>query len=872
MSDRDPRPPFVGRWLLRARPLGPRRAEVEADLHELFLERAAREGRTRAALRYCADVLSLWAWQPAGGRWASGVWQDLVHAQRVFRRNPGSVAVAVAGLALAIAVSTTVFSLLNVTLFRPAGVSDPSSVVRALRATKGGVSTSWVFGEYLDLRDHARGYLVEAVLRDVARFSATPASATDEHARPVSMHFVGGTYHATFGADALLGRVLTPADDVIGAPAVVVVNYTFWTRQLGADPTIVGRPLWINGVPATVAGVAARAFTGLGDTPPAFWAPLASYHVLYSGSPLTQSSQIGVDVYGRIASGQTLAQSQAALGAIAASLPRRSPGEEPAAGVRLDPASSRFVHPDEVRTLTLVVAVVMLVIGLVLMLACVNVANLQLATALSRHREIGVRLAVGASRGRVIRQLLTESVALGVVAGACALALTWWFLPLLVAAVRLPQTVDVAPDLRVYLFLAAISFAAGLGAGLAPARHGTRGDLVTPLKGESAPSRGSRPGRLRSTLIGVQAGASIILLVLSALLTRAMVRATQVDIGFDARPLVTVTADFGRERYDRRTAGVYWAQVLDRIRAIDTVQSASLSYFLPYGDGQHVRIVTRDGRRHTTFVHNTDAHYFSTIGLRLVRGRIYTAQEVSANAPVVVLSESLAKEYWPGVDPVGATLEAYDGDTGYTVIGIVADAITARLREMGSAALYRPIENPRDARLVIRTRGSPDALVPALRDAIQPIDPRVRLDLGLVSAGLERQLEEPRILASLAGTLAVLALGLAVVGVYGVTAFVTGQRSREIGLRIAVGASGGDIMRLLLVDSLRPVLIGLAGGTVAALLVSRVFAGILYGVGTYDPIAFGAAAVVLLLSAAAAVYVPTRRAARLDPAFVLRQT
>ena len=608
MIDREPRPPLIGRWLLRARPLGARRAEVEADLHELFVERAARDGRTRAAMRYCADVFSLWMWKPAGGRWASGVWQDLVHAQRVFRRNPGSVAVAVLGLALAIAVSTTVFSLLNVTLFRTAGVSDPSSAVRALRATKGGVSTSWVFGEYLDLREHARGYVVEAVLRDGARFSATPASATDEHARPVSMHFVGGTYHATFGADAMLGRVLNPADDVIGAPAVVVVNYHFWMRQLGADPTIVGRPIWINGVPATVAGVTARAFTGLGDTPPAFWAPLASYHVLYSGSPLTRSSQIGVDVYGRIAPGQTLAQSQAALGAIAASLPRLSPGGEPTAGVRLDPASSRFAHPSEARTITLVAAVVMLVIGLVLMLACVNVANLQLATALSRHREIGVRLAVGASRGRVIRQLLTESVALGVIAGACALALTLWMLPMLVAAVRLSPTVDVAPDLRVYLFLATISFAAGIGAGLAPARHGTRGDLVTPLKGESAPSSGSRPGRLRSTLIGVQAAASIILLVLAALLTRAMVRATQVALGFDARPLVTVTATFGRERYDKTTAGVYWTQAIERIRAIDAVESASLTYFLPYGDGQSVRIVgKRHGRRHTTFVHNTDA-------------------------------------------------------------------------------------------------------------------------------------------------------------------------------------------------------------------------------------------------------------------------
>lgn len=282
--------------------------------------------------------------------------------------------------------------------------------------------------------------------------------------------------------------------------------------------------------------------------------------------------------------------------------------------------------------------------------------------------------------------------------------------------------------------------------------------------------------------------------------------------------------------------------------------------------------MNRDGRRHTTFVNQTDAEYFSTMGLRVMRGRAYTPAEVTAAAPVALVSESMAREFWPGVDPLGRTLEPFDGNSHVTVIGIVSDAITARLRELGASTLYRPMANLGAARILIRTSGPPEAMVPAIRDALQPLDARVRLDVNLIATGLQSELDEPRILASLAGALAALALGLAVVGIYGVTSFVAGQRTREIGLRIAIGATAADIMRLLLVDSLRPVAIGLTAGAAAALLLTRVFRGLLYGVGSHDPFAFGGAVLILLITAAAAVYIPTRRAAHVDPAFVLRQS
>jgi predicted permease len=861
----DPKPPRLARWLLLLRPLGTRRPDVSADLDEVFAERAAHEGTRRAGRRYYRDVLSLWTWNVSGSRLLSDTIQDLSHGLRVFRRNPGAVAITVAGLSLAIAVSTSIFGLLNATLLRATGVSDPDSTVRVMRAFKDGISTSWPYADYVTLRANAR-MPVEAAMRDMARFTtAAPDSA--ESGERVPLAFVGEGYLREFGAVPLHGRILQPADDTLGALPVVVASYGFWVRRLGADPSAVGREIWFNGVRATLVGVTPRTFTGISVEPPAVWVPFASYHVLFSGSPLTRTSPVQVNVYGRVPAGVSRTQAQADLGAVAAAAATTEPGIGKTAGVRLDPAGRQF----EGGMLILVLTIVFIVVGLVVLLACVNVANLQMASAIARRREIGVRLALGAGRLRIVRQLVTESLALGLAAGGIALMLTIWMRPALAMAVQLPLTVDMTPDARVYLFLLLVSIAAGVGAGLAPARHGTRGDLLTPLKGEGPRDGSSRPSRLRATLIGVQAAASLVLLVLAALLTRATISATKVDVGFDARPLLTVSPDFTRERYDAGKAQTYWNTALERVRAVPGVEAASLTNHAPYGGGRSVTILRREGASYDTYVHETLADYFSTIGLRIVRGRGYTAEEVRSRAQVVVVSETLARILWPDQDPVGQTLAPFDNSND-VVIGVVSDAITAHLRARSTTALYRPLRTAGSANLVVRTSGAPEAMVPAIRDSLQPLDPNVRLEFALVATGLQNELEEPRVMATVASALATLALVLAIVGIYGVTTFVTGQRTREIGLRIAIGANRGDVLQLLLWDSLRPVAIGLAAGAAVALAASQVFAGVLYGVGARDPLAFGSAIAVLLLSAAAAVFIPARRAASVDPAFVLRQS
>jgi predicted permease len=880
-------PPAFAGVLLRILPLGDRRAEVEADLLELFALRARRRGERYARRRYYHDVLSLWrrAGMPTDrssapvlsrveGLGKAGVFreigQDLTYAVRLLRRSPGVVTVTVLGLGLAIGVSTAVFSLLNALAFRPTGIVDPASTVRILRKYQNGMGTSWSYAEYVRLRDGAKSTRVEASLRDTTSFSTTAVSQDGD---TVNLSFVSGGYLAILNSRVTLGRILAPSDDVVGAPPVVVVSHGMWTHKLGADPSIIGRPIWLNGAAFTVVGVSQLGFTGTTDTPPAVWAPIAAYHVALGGPFFARTTSTPVHLVGRIAAGASRSQAAMELSAVAVAIGavREDLEGEPLTGVHFMTAAGR-INRSETAVIALVVAIVTTVIGLVLLLACVNVANLLLAGAIAREREIGVRLALGASRGRIVRQLMTESLSLGVVGGVTGLLFTVWLVPILARAARVPVSMDFTPDIRVYLFLAVVSVLAGLGAGLAPARHAMRDNFASPLKGSGGPIGASaRSARLRSALVGVQAAASVVLLVLAALLARGMVRATHVDVGFDAGRLLTTSPAFGRGTYDAAGAKAYWDLALDRVRALPGVQSASLAESPPFGGINRVMIFRRAGGRYTIYHNDTRADYFATLGLRAVRGRTYTPDEVADRAPVAVISETLARDFFAGEDPVGQSLDRIVERSGATVIGVVSDAITARLRELRSPTIYRPMNETLGATMVIRSSGAAEALIPSVRSALHPIDPRVRLRITPVSDGLQEQLAEPRTLASLAGALAGLALALAVVGLYGVTAFVAGQRSQEIGVRVALGATGRDIMRLLLGDSLRPVMFGLFGGVFVALLGGRVFAGTLYGVGSADPVAFGAAVLVLLTAAVAAVIVPTRRAAAVDPATVLRQ-
>ena len=467
MSVREPRPPLVMRWLLACLPLRDRRAEVEADLTELFETRVRTDGRLRASWRLLRDILSLTptrrATAPSGrGRERSGgpeSWLlDLRHAMRLFGKHPGVIGAAVGGLALAIAVSTTVFTILNAAVIRPYGMDDPRSVVRVQMLVAQGMSNSWPYHAFADLRDRAGLSRVEAFARESARFSLT---AGEVPARVDSVMFVSGGYLQTLGGRAVVGRTLQPSDDDAGAAPVVVLNHRFWASRLNADRDIVGKTAWLSGAPVTVVGVIEPAFTGPVDTPPTFWAPFSTYGVIFRDRPIDRTSTMWVTVLGRVGADVERTAAERELSSIAAALPDVGIRTEagvilPVTGVQLDGASSPMDGPDSAGMLMLV-AVILLIVGLILALACANVANLLIAGAAARTREIGIRLALGASRRRILRQLLGESVLIGAMAGGAGLVLSLWLVPIVATATGLPETYDVRPDAMVYLFTAAIA-------------------------------------------------------------------------------------------------------------------------------------------------------------------------------------------------------------------------------------------------------------------------------------------------------------------------------------------------------------------------------------------------------------------------------
>jgi predicted permease len=873
-------PPRLARWLLRLQLLGDRRAEIEADLHELYAARAAARGLRHARRRYYQDVLSLWrapaaptcqpSWSASGRpRFAAGILQDLAYAARLVRRTPGVVLIAIAGLGVAIGVSTSIFSIVNGLAFKPSGIDDSRSVTRLLRREAGGYFSTWRYSEAAALRAASSDMPIEGWLPQRQSLFA----AGDGGEGPVaSAMFVTGGYLRTLSERVTAGRLLTVADDQRDAPPVAVVSHGFWVRQLGQDPGAVGRTVRWNGVGVTIVGVAARGFRGTSESAPDLWAPIAAFPPLVGGAGMGADGALPIALLTRMPRGVSTSQAEARLAATVASLPVPPPsdhGARPALGVRLESAESSMPRSKRASIITALV-IVMVAMGLLLTLACVNVASLLLANGVARRAELGVRIALGASRGRLVRQLLTESLSLGLLGGAAGLVITLWLLPLLTRVAGAPATLDVTPDLRVLGFLVAVSIAAGIGAGLAPARHAADDDVSGVLKAGSRGGGSGRLNRVRSIFVGVQAAASIVLVVLAALLTRGMVAATRIDIGFAADQVLTAVPTFPPAQNGSVATDAYFDSAVERLGAVPGIAGAALATFPPYGGGARVTIFNRADGRYTIQHNDTSADYFRTLGLRVLRGRTYTTSEVRDRARVAVVSEAVANDFFPGEDPIGQPLSRVVEDDRTTVIvGVVSNAITMRLRERSEAAIYHPIADRRAARLLIRT-ASPSSQVATVRTALQSLDNRIRVDVVPVAEGLDRQLAESRVLASLAVTLAGVALCLAVVGLHGVTTFVVNQRRQEIMLRVALGATDRDVLRLLLGDSLRPVTIGLGAGVLIALGGSRVIAGALYGIGPADPLAFAASVAILLLSVLPAILVPAHRATTVDPAEVLK--
>jgi predicted permease len=867
-----------------------------------------------------------------------GMKHDIVFAIRLFRRRPGLFGLTIAGLAVAISISTAVFSIVKAVAFAGYGVSSPESVYRVALAdgspftpTTGSspYQGNWAFSDYAGLKDAASSLAVVASVSGPADFRAER-----DHGEPliVSLTAVSGNYFQVLGMRTVLGRPLTVSDDAPGV-AHAVVSQGFWKNRLGADPAVVGRTISLGDRLFTIVGVADRTHGGPRylSHPPTFWTTLATHKEMWSGnararldetrarlkastarlaidetererlkaieadlSAPTRPWNPPVDVFGRLNPGVTRPQAEAEARAIAAALAGRNAGGAldaggapatggtPASGgtpARRPPVELESLDKHQ-RGLMVLALTVAGIVALVLFLACANVTNVLLASAAGRRREMGTRLAIGASRQRIVRQLLTESVMLSSIAGAMGFGLAVAILPAFAAFVQIPPAFDVSPDWHAYAFVCFMTVAAGLTAGLAPARYGRRGDLASALKTDQLAAPLPLPrARLRSLLIGAQAMVSVVLLVVAALLIRAVLQSSTLDLGYDVSRLVTIRGG-GSLNWTPVRRDAYWAAAFQNLRGIPGVESISVAGVAPF-TGQSSRLP--NGRRIDR--NETSPEYFATLGLKLLRGRIYSADEVRNGAPVALISARLAREYWGDADPLGASLEHVWGSEdpddsryrgllrkpkGTRVIGIVSDAVTA-LRYQDAPAIYLPLSEKTVPIVVVRTQQDPHPSLRAIRDAIERPDPSVRPSIMFPLDGMKRELEGPRTFALLAVIVGATALGLAVIGLFGVTAFIVEQRAHEVSVRRALGATGAQIMALLFRDSLKPVAIGLACGLLVSLIGGRVMQAALYGVSSRDPMAVAAAVGVLLLAAISAVLVPARRAVRVSPAHLLKQ-
>ena len=882
----EPRLPRLARWLLRLSPVAPgRRGEVQGDLHELFEGRRRDRGALHAHWRLYHDVASLWL-EPRRAvrgtfpsplallRDARG---DLTYAARLFARQPAILLLTITGLSLGLAIATSAFSIMNAAVLRGEGVVDPDRAPGILRTTGRAVWSAWEYDEFLHLRDGATRMQVEAVLTDAAAVQTT-ASETD--VPPADLAFVSGGFFQATGGGVIAGRPLDAADEQIAGAPPVVVSHVFWASRLSRDPQAVGRTIRIGRTQATIVGVAARGFSVPHNR--VLWMPLTSYAAVYRTAPVTRTSAIPVEVFGRLLPGVTLSEAEAQLSGVAASLPAGAAAGDSPIQVRLNPQAGlgRVASSERMGIAVFVFAV----IGFVLLLACANVATVLISTAITREREMAVRSAIGASRGRIVRQLVTESLALGVIAAVIGLMFSYWALPAIGTMIEAPPGADFAPDLNVYVFLAIVTLVTGVGAGLAPARYGGGADLVTPLKGEGArPERlGSR--RLRSMLVVTQAAVSVLLLVMAALFVRASVRAATIEVGFDPAGLYSVSAGLGE------AAGDFWRRAIVELQGEPGISAVTLAEMAPFG-GVIKTAITRDGSSRVVHFNRTRAEYFDTLGLRILAGRIYSSDEVAAGAPVAVVSQAVARAYWPGQSPLGQTVPAEipmppsmktaPGGASPVpaprpvIVGVVADAITARLHERNAFTIYEPLDpaSEKFARLLIRVAPGTTGAINRARQRLQALDPQAEVRIASVAAQLRDEAGRPRMLAALTGIVGIIAIVLCVIGLYGLTASVVGQRAREMGVRAALGAVPRDLLRLLMWDNLRPVVLGLAIGIGAALLASRVVvAAMFFGVSPQDPAALVGAALILLAAATLAVLVPTRRAAAVDAASVLRQS
>ncbi len=817
-------------------------------------------------------------------RWAADLGRDLGLGIRGLLRRPLLTGVALVTLALGIGANAAIFSVVRAVLLRPLPYDAPDRLVRVTgRNTATGDAGNLSPADFYDLEHDARTIERMGVHGFIDRFTL---GGDGRDAERVGTVRVTEGFFPTLGVDAALGRVFAADEDRPGAPPVAVISDGLWRRRFGGDPAIVGRTVAINAVPTTIVGVLPPAFRHVEEDP----ARAADLFMLYQFDR-AQPNRGGhfVRAVARLRPGRTVAEAGAELTGIAARLASEYPASNTDRGVRVQPLRDAIVAGARPVLLLLLGAS-----GFVLLVVCANVANLLLAAGAARQRELAVRAALGAGRGRLVRQMLTESLVLGGAGAAGGLLVATLAMPLLTAlsAAGMPRVSDVRIDAAVLAFTAAVTVAASVAFGLLPALA-----LLGPDVHEALKQGGRQPGtlvhgRARDALILGEVAVSVVLLVGAGLLVESLWRLQAVDPGFDASHAVTMSVALPTARYAEGTEIPFYQQLEERIRQLPGVAQVGAVNILPLSnnyDGRGIQIDDHPqppGQGPSPEARSITPGYFAAMGIPLARGRVFDARDRTDAPLVAIVSDSMARRYWPGADALGRriTFNAGVSDEGRRdvggpgsreIVGIVGDVKHLGLaEEEGIPTFYTPhAQQPsyHAMTLVVRTAGDPGALVASVRSALSQMDAEVPLaDVRSLDQVLSNAAAEPAVRTGLFALFAGLALVLAAVGVYGVVGYLVAQRTQEIGVRMALGASPAAVLAMVVRDGMRPVLLGMAVGLVGALALSRLLQALLFGVSATNATAYLAACGALALASLFATLVPAWRAIGVDPVTALR--
>jgi predicted permease len=836
----------------------------------------------RRSLGACWDALLL---QPK--RWEDDMFQDLRYGVRMLLKHKIFTAVAVLSLALGIGANTAIFSLVDAALLRSLPVRDPEQLHLIVHAGERGVTEVNNFPFFEHLRNHSQSF-AGLLAFNPNQWKVTTGDETEIVAGQV----VTGNYFSVLGVNALLGRTLTVEDDKVpkGHP-VAVISYGYWQRRFGKDPAVLGKTITINLTPFTIIGVTPAEFFGLQVGRSAeISVPMAMHSLVGSGANLGERRfWWNLPILGRLKPGVKLEQARAELDLLQQQFLTES-------GMRPERRKDFFVRGELVpahnglaelrKQFSSPLKVLMGIVGIVLLIACANVANLLLARATVRQKELSIRLALGASRLRLIRQLLTESVLLALLGGGLGLFFAYWgaqFLLSFIPPKGAPLTLQLNPDARILGFTVTVSLLTGILFGLAPAWRATRGQLNSTLKDKTHKlSAGRARLGFGKMLIVSQLALSLLLLVGAGLFIRSLQKLRQVETGFNHwEHTLLFSIDCYGTAYKGPKLVALQQELLEKMNVLPGVRRASLSTATPLGGGVDatrlfvVGAVPRSDNEDIN-VSVVAPKYFETMGVPLVAGRDFGPQDGAQAPKVAVVSESMARHYFPNENPLGRRFSLTKQEAGEEreIIGVVKDAKFDSLRKENTRIVYlahqqdwtRPSIN-----FALRTTGDPAALLATVRHAIQSVGKDIPVTrVRTLAAQLDEVLAQERLVATLSGFFGVLALLLACIGLYGLLTYAVSRRTHEIGIRLALGAQARDVLRLVLGETLRLVLLGVALGLGVAVAATRLISSLLFGLSATDPATLALAALLLIAVAALAGYLPARKASKVDPMVALR--